>query len=126
MDIITATIEIPYPPTANTYYRMSRGRMYLTAKGEKFKTDCVHLMMSKRFPRAMIGDVHVEIHVFPPDYRKRDIDNIIKPVLDAMQDYGVFESTDEQISSLRVQRRAICTPYGRAELTVSGMLPESK
>lgn len=121
MEQITASINLPYPPTVNTYWRNFRGRTILSKRGMQFKDDAMHLMMVERFPKGLIGDVTVHIHVYPPDYRKRDIDNIIKPVLDGMQDYGVFEASDEQVSLLVVQRHLPDDKTGRAEVTITGM-----
>jgi crossover junction endodeoxyribonuclease RusA len=41
---------------------------------------------------------------FPPDHRRRDLDNIQKPVLDALEHAGVYED-DSQIDLLITRRR---------------------
>lgn len=38
-----------------------------------------------------MGDLMVEIIVYPPDRRKRDIDNIKKALFDALQYAGLYE-----------------------------------
>jgi len=43
---------------------------------------------------------------FPPDRRRRDLDNIAKPVLDALEHAGVYLD-DSQIDLLLTQRREI-------------------
>ena len=43
------------------------------------------------------------IHVRPPDNRKRDIDNLLKPLLDSLVEYGVIPD-DSMIFDLRIQR----------------------
>ncbi len=45
----------------------------------------------------------IEMDVFPPDKRKRDIDNVVKPTLDALQKAGLFDD-DNQICRLIVTR----------------------
>ena len=37
-----------------------------------------------------------------PDKRRRDIDNLLKPILDALGQYGVYED-DSQIIDLRIR-----------------------
>jgi crossover junction endodeoxyribonuclease RusA len=43
---------------------------------------------------------------FPPDRRRRDLDNIQKPVLDALEHVGVYED-DSQIDLLITRRREV-------------------
>jgi hypothetical protein len=44
----------------------------------------------------MYGDLMVEIIIYPPDKRKRDIDNVKKALFDALQCAGLYEN-DYQI-----------------------------
>lgn len=46
---------------------------------------------------------------FPPDRRRRDLDNLQKPTLDAMQHAGVYED-DSQVDLLITRRREVTTP----------------
>ena len=46
---------------------------------------------------------------FPPDRRRRDLDNLQKPLLDALQHAGVYED-DSQIDLLVSRRRELATP----------------
>ena len=48
------------------------------------------------------GALAVRIKAYPPDKRKRDIDNIQKPLLDAMEKAGVYRN-DCQIKLLITQ-----------------------
>ncbi len=62
----------------------------------------------------------VLIDAYPPDRRKRDLDNILKPLLDVLQEYGIFPD-DEQIDILIVRRR---TKGGYVDVHVSVIEPE--
>ncbi|NBW22487.1 MAG: RusA family crossover junction endodeoxyribonuclease, partial [Caulobacteraceae bacterium] len=46
--------------------------------------------MVQRYLKAA-GSVRVVIEAFPPDRRKRDLDNILKSLLDALTHAGVWE-----------------------------------
>lgn len=52
------------------------------------------------------GRLAVRIALFPPDYRKRDIDNVLKPLLDACEHAGCYEN-DSQIDELQINRRDV-------------------
>lgn len=54
----------------------------------------------------MEGKLSVEIHIHPKDRRKIDIDNRIKPLLDALQ-YGWAFIDDSQVDELHVYRKEI-------------------
>ena len=45
----------------------------------------------------------VEITLYPPDRRKRDLDNYLKGTLDALTHAGLWED-DSQIDTLSIQR----------------------
>ena len=51
---------------------------------------------------------------FPPDRRRRDLDNLQKPTLDALQHAGIYED-DSQIDLLVTQRCEV-VPGGRLEI----------
>lgn len=97
-------ITLPWPPSANTYYRRSGRHIHLSNKGRKFKMDAMATLKSLRLDAEQITErltVRMELH--PPNRRKFDIDNRIKPVLDALQRGGLIVD-DEQIDDLRIKR----------------------
>ena len=57
------------------------------------------------------GRIALAMDAFPPDRRRRDLDNLQKPVLDALQHAGVYEE-DSQIDLLITRRREV-VPEGR-------------
>ncbi len=109
-------ITLPYPPTVNHYKRI--GRTIRTASGKNLQMR-VNSEITKRFFYEVwmrtrqeglksFGDatISVNLEVFPPDKRKRDLDNIVKPTLDALQRAGLFDD-DYQISRLLITRMSI-------------------
>jgi len=48
---------------------------------------------------------------FPPDRRRRDLDNLQKPLLDALEKAGIYE--DDSLIDLLVTRRMAICPSGR-------------
>ena len=92
-------ILLPYPPSANSLTR-HRGRgVYRNPKYTRWLGAACKLRMWRN---GLIEDpVAVEIRACPPDRRRRDLDNIVKPVLDALTRAGVW-SDDHLVHRLSV------------------------
>ena len=73
---------------------------------------------------AQVGRLRVEIEVYPPDRRKRDIDNVCKATLDALAKAGVYQD-DSQIDVLLITRMGIVSG-GCLEVKVEKVKHESK
>lgn len=111
-------IELPWPPTVNHYYTVARGRKILSKKGRDYKEAAwLHLLSQGRY-KQLEGDVSLFIRAYPPDKRRRDIDNILKPLLDVLTTAGIYKD-DSQVTDLRIQKFNPCKP-GRVEVMVSG------
>lgn len=59
----------------------------------------------------------MNILVYPPDKRKRDIDNLIKIVADSLQDARIYEN-DSQIDKIIIERLPIIIPNGKLEVEI--------
>lgn len=98
-------LQLPWPPTVNTYYTVVRGRKILGKRGRQFKKDAKDLLAVQKLPSSQTGRISVTINANPPDRRKRDLDNLLKPILDCLSEV-VFED-DSQIDDLRIIRREV-------------------
>lgn len=102
------TLELPWPPTANLIWRHVRGATYSSAKYQQF-TAMVFLLVRQQLPRRFVRycwPIRVEIDLYPPTRQKSDIDNRIKPTLDALTRAGVWED-DSLVAELRVRRMKV-------------------
>jgi crossover junction endodeoxyribonuclease RusA len=97
-----ASFELPYPPSVNTYWRMVRGRMLISKKGKIYR-ECAQHVTQVKFGADRC---QVLIYAYPPDHRKRDLDNICKAILDAIGRAGIYDD-DSQIDRLTVLRRKV-------------------
>ena len=103
------SITLPYPPSINHYYCRTRfGGMAIAKKGKEYRKEVAMLIKQKFRNKVLTGNVTVAIHLFPPDRRKRDIDNVLKCLLDSIEDSGIIEN-DNQINVLLVTKKEIYT-----------------
>ncbi len=99
-------IELPYPPSVNHYYLHTANGVILSTRGKRYRRD-VALMCNRHRERCSKDmRLNVTINVFPPDNRARDLDNICKATLDALEHARVFVN-DSQIDMLTVIRRNV-------------------
>ncbi|OOH89518.1 crossover junction endodeoxyribonuclease RuvA [Pasteurellaceae bacterium 15-036681] len=80
--------ELPYPPTVNHYWKHTKsGVHYVTAQGKAYQQAVGWLLKNaKKFECK----VQLFVDIYPPDKRKRDIDNIFKALLDSLTKAGVI------------------------------------
>lgn len=94
-------VLLPYPPSANRLWRNVRGRMIPSADALAWKREAAWRVAAAGV-RPLAGDVAVAIVLHPRQTAKGaasktriDIDNPIKPLLDALQ--GVAFANDRQV-----------------------------
>ena len=98
-------IELPWPPSVNHYWRQFNGRTILSKAGREYRTNVLALLLPKRY-KPLEGSLSVIISAMPPDKRRRDLDNLLKGVLDALQYAGMY-ADDSQIDLLTIRRGAV-------------------
>lgn len=115
-------LELPWPPTVNHYKRLGHttrtktGRYFQprfnSPETKRFYYDVwVRVQQLDRLQRAIFAygedfDLEVMLRLHPPDNRRRDIDNVIKPIFDGLQRSGIIKN-DYQIARLLVERKDI-------------------
>lgn len=94
--------NLPYPPSVNHYYMRTKRGIAINPAGKAYRKliwatlhECLG-GIGKWDGESMYGDLMVEIIIYPPDKRKRDIDNIKKALFDALQHAGLYKD-DSQI-----------------------------
>jgi crossover junction endodeoxyribonuclease RusA len=83
--------DLPFPPSANALWRSVRGRMILSAKYRAWSEAAASQASMYRKAASVTGPYTLRIQAGRPDKRKRDIDNLIKPVSDALVNAGIVE-----------------------------------
>ena len=113
-------LNLPYPNSANTHWRHARGRTYVSASGMRYRAK-VGEYMSRSELKAPDGFLEIIIALFPDSKRRADIDNRIKPLLDALTHAGFWED-DSLISRITIERMDI-TKGGKAVVLVLQYTP---
>jgi crossover junction endodeoxyribonuclease RusA len=110
------TLELPYPPTVNHYWRTWKDRVLLSEDGRRYRRRVAKRLERVPF-RRFTGPLQVEVLFNPPDGLRRDLDNLPKGLLDALQKGGVY-GDDSQIKDLHLRMGPIVAG-GRATVTIS-------
>lgn len=97
-------LTLPWPPSLNRYWRNVAGRTLISRDGRAYRS-AVAWSVPAIHKQRMEGRLLVTIAASPPDRRKRDLDNMLKAVLDSLSHAGVYVD-DSQIDYLSVERRA--------------------
>ncbi len=103
-------VILPFPPSVNHYWahRQGKGRViaYVAAKGRKFRHDAIQCAVKQKAIYKLKDRLKVTIELYPPDRRRRDLDNFNKGVLDALTHAEVWED-DSLIDELIIKRGEI-------------------
>ncbi|MCB5226218.1 RusA family crossover junction endodeoxyribonuclease [Alishewanella sp. 16-MA] len=117
-------LTLPYPPSVNSYWRSVRvghtTKVLVSLPGRKFQAAVKEAVLIGRCAKQYAGRLVVDVYLYPADARKRDIDNCLKSLLDALGKAGVYID-DSQIDVLRV-RRMQQFAGGKCEVVVKGII----
>lgn len=99
-------LNLKYPPSVNTYWGFHGNRRFLTTRANAFKNHVSEQVIETCTPKLGKARIELTVTLCPPDKRKRDIDNVLKSLIDSLCQAGVFDD-DEQVDVLMVQRGEI-------------------
>ena len=109
--------KLAFPPTVNTYYRNVGGIMKISRRGRDYAEHVAIALAHRATGETMLGDLAVAVEAWYPNRRKRDLDNLLKPLLDALQKAGIFKD-DSQIVDLRIVKGGLAKPLGHVFVRV--------
>ena len=122
----TLIIELPWQVSTNIYYRHGQGRTRICKEGILFKNEVAVLFSRvKGKPLFKDGPIELIVKLYPPDLRKRDIDNHCgKSLLDAME--GLLYSNDTQVKKLTAEMLDPFRPTGKVEVKARRLIGRSR
>jgi crossover junction endodeoxyribonuclease RusA len=95
----------------------------LSKQGREYKKTVGLAVMMARANKHLKGRLSVHITLYPTNQQKRDIDNSIKAILDALQNAGVYLD-DSQVDRLLIVRAEV-KKGGIAIVTIKPMSEET-
>lgn len=119
-------LELPWPPSTNHAWGLSgRGgrRVFSRDEVRGFRAAVLAAWANSgriKFRRG--GALRVTIRLTPPDRRRRDIDNVVKPTLDALVACGAI-ADDSDVCELVVIREG---GHVGARVTVESLYPTGR
>lgn len=104
-------LELPMPPSANRYWRYVNGKVLKSKQARdyiKIIGDLWMVYKAQKKAKAFGKDQRLQIYiqVFPPNRIRRDLDNLLKVLMDSLEHAGLF-TNDEQIDDIRIMRMEI-------------------
>lgn len=102
----TVSVWLPWPPSVNHYWGTRGKARFIGAAGKAFRAAVVAKWYAAREQGFGACRLKVTIDVFPPDKRKRDLDNILKAAFDALTHARAYED-DSQIDWFSVERKEV-------------------
>lgn len=103
MDDESLILVLPYPHkiSVNNIWHKNKTGVYLNPAVKNFKKMVYLECLNKKKFESQPLKLHIKM--FPPDKRKRDIDNVLKIILDSLQFANVYYD-DSQIVKLYIEK----------------------
>ena len=115
-------LTLPWPPSTNQIWRTvkinGKNRTLLSEKARHYRVAAWEAVRDQLKNRPQL-EQRLRVHVFayPPDYRRRDLDNILKCTFDALTHSGVWVD-DALVDYFSVQRCEPCTT-GKLDIRIA-------
>lgn len=109
-------ITLPWPPSGNSAVRHAMGAHYLQPVVIAYR-DSVAALCARFKPIA--GQYRLHVHLSPPDARRRDADNALKSLLDAIVKAGYVQ--DDSLAYMR--ELLVTTDDERRGVTIVRAIP---
>ena len=99
-------IELPFPPSVNSYWRNivmgGRPRTLISERGRQYRQAVIDICRGLAIRQTLVGPLVCTVDLYPPCRRRRDCDNFLKGLLDALTHARVYDD-DSQIVDLRIR-----------------------
>ena len=115
----TTMIELhtKFPNTLNSHYTKTHNGIYVSKRGKEMIT-AVSIDVGEQLPGLLIDyRIAVEVLLFMPDRRKRDLDNYLKSLFDSITRSGLW--VDDSLIDQLIVRRGEFVKGGRCVVRIT-------
>ena len=100
-------LYLGFPPTINSYYVKTARGIFISKKGREFRESVQKRKIEQLGDAACTAtSISLDIVLYPPDRRKRDLDNYLKGLMDAITHTGLW-GDDSYVDQLNVSRGVV-------------------
>lgn len=96
-------LKLPWPPSVNSYWRRRGSQYYISKKGQQYRKEVTQIIQNTNLDIQTESRLRIKVIAAVPDSRRRDLDNILKSLLDSLI-HARFALDDEQFDDIRVIR----------------------
>ena len=96
----SVSFTLPYPPSANRYWRSYRGRVVKSEEARAYQQEAGWIAKASGFD-CTAGNVALTLRVYRPQ-KRGDLDNTLKILVDSMK--GIIYHDDEQVTVIHAER----------------------
>ena len=100
--VSACSFDLPWPPSVNRYYRHVGPRVLLSREGRRYRMMTVS-RLGGLYPK-LEGSIGLTAECYPPDRRRRDLDNLLKCLQDSLVHAGIM-GDDSQIRLLHLEMK---------------------
>ncbi len=93
-------LYLPWPPSINNYYVKTRNGVFLSKSAKDFRKEVYNRVLEQNCLNLKLDcSLEMTIFKFPPDKRKRDLDNYNKALWDSLTNAGLWVD-DSKVDSV--------------------------
>ena len=96
----SVSFTLPYPPSANRYWRSYRGRVVKSEEARAYQREAGWIAKASGFDCTK-SDVAITVKVYRPQ-KSGDLDNFLKVTLDSLK--GIIYDDDKQVKVIHAER----------------------
>lgn len=96
----SVSLTLPYPPSANRYWRSVRGRVIKSSDAKAYQIEAGWIAKAAGFD-CTDKPVAITLRVYRPA-KRGDLDNSLKVLIDSLK--GIIFSDDDQVAVIHAER----------------------
>ena len=110
------SLTLPFPVSVNRLWRGGQRRIYKSREYNLWLYEAGNKLVEQK-PAKIVGNYELTVWLYPPDKRRRDLDNYFKCISDLLEHHNVIEN-DWMCRELSAIWMGIDKEHPRAEVGI--------